>query len=308
LDADTYREKIIAEAQRQAKDILDQARSSAEQEGAEIVQRYSVEAERVLAQAELVKAAAQEQLEAQKLYAEMADLESESREVLERARAKLIQDSSVVEDEPGLGDPADQDTLDVVAPPEGKDETLPDERLLKLGYSSDSEDLLPPDSEDSQTPEAEDGSGKSKELSTYREELPDNELVLGLEISNRSRAYPLRVVTEAKVINDSFYKDEVVVTFGPPSELGMIFHRNVEGRSLTFQALPKTANGLMLMKDLETSTTWEALTGRAISGPLVHAELKRIPYEYSFWFAWKELHPQSEIYATGQSISAAPAL
>ena len=34
------------------------------------------------------------------------------------------------------------------------------------------------------------------------EELPDNDLVLGLEIGTRSKAYPLSVVTEARVIND----------------------------------------------------------------------------------------------------------
>jgi hypothetical protein len=100
----------------------------------------------------------------------------------------------------------------------------------------------------------------------------------------------------------------VLVTFGPPSELGMIFNRNVEGRSLTFEATSETANGLMLMKDLETGTSWEALTGRAIGGPLVHAELRRIPYEYSFWFAWKDLHPQTEIYTPGQNIHAASSL
>ena len=100
----------------------------------------------------------------------------------------------------------------------------------------------------------------------------------------------------------------MLVTFGPPSELGMIFNRNVEGRSLTFEATSETANGLTLMKDLETGTSWEALTGRAIGGPLVHAELRRIPYEYSFWFAWKDLHPQTEIYTPGQNIHAASSL
>jgi hypothetical protein len=305
LDADAYRENIIAQTQDQAKEILDQARSTAERKGAEIVQRYSVEAERILSQAELIKAAAQEQLEAQKLYAEVADLETESRAVLERARAELGHEPSQAEDQANGEDHDKVEDPRPVPPLEDSNETLPSESLLKFGDNSDAEDPLLPGTVDSQTNEVENDSGDSTELCVSQEELPDNELVLGLEIGTRSKAYPLQVVTEAKVINDSLNHQDVLVTFGPPSELGMIFSRRVEGRSLTFQATSETANGLMLMRDVETGTTWEALTGRAISGPLVHAELKRIPYEYSFWFAWKDLHPQTGIYTAEQNVHAA---
>jgi hypothetical protein len=300
LEADAYRENIIAQTQDQAKEILDQARSTAEQKGAEIVQRYSVEAERILSQAELIKAAAQEQLEAQKLYAEVADLETESRAVLERARAELGHETSRAEDQANREDHDKVEDRNPVPPLEDSNETLPSESLPKFGYNSDAE--VP------QADDVENDSGDSMELCADQEQLPDNELVLGLEIGARSKAYPLQVVTEAKVINDSLNHQDVLVTFGPPSELGMIFNRRVEGRSLTFQATSETANGLMLMKDVETGTTWEALTGRAISGPLVHAELKRIPYEYSFWFAWKDLHPQTGIYTAEQNVHAASSL
>jgi hypothetical protein len=60
--------------------------------------------------------------------------------------------------------------------------------------------------------------------------------------------------------------------------------------------LPEANSGLMLMKDEETGTTWEALSGRAISGVLAPKELQRLISEYSFWFAWSELHPNTEIY------------
>ena len=315
LNADAYREKVIAESQRQAKEVLEQARSSAQQEGAEIVQRCSVEAERILAQAELVKAAAQEQLEAQRLYADIANLETESREVLEQARARLSNPSPQSEEEPSQEEEdknGNEETPDPAPPPDDSDDTLRDEallyeRLLKLGNNSDAEDPVLPDTEDFQSHEGESGSIGPAGLCAGRAELPDNELVLGLEIGDRSKAYPLKIVTEARVINDSFNQQDVVITFGPPSELGMIFNRNVEGRSLTFHAVPETAHGLMLMKDQETGTTWEALTGRGISGPLVHAELHRINYEYSFWFAWKDLHPQSEVYTPERKAPAARA-
>jgi hypothetical protein len=159
LEADAYREKVIVEAQDQAKEILKQARSAAEQEGAEIVQRCSIGAERILAQAELIKAAAQEQLEAQNLYAEVADLETESKKVLARARAELGQGPSQTED------PADGEIYDDVEDPEpappvevaGSNEALQFEELLESepGRSSDAEEPLLPSAEDSQVMKSE---------------------------------------------------------------------------------------------------------------------------------------------------------
>ena len=82
---------------------------------------------------------------------------------------------------------------------------------------------------------------------------------------------------------------DILVTFGPPSELDMMFGRNLDGRSLTFKPITKVQNGTTLMKDQETGTIWEVLTGRAISGPLCGGELKPLNSEYSFWFAWSQL-------------------
>lgn len=130
-----------------------------------------------------------------------------------------------------------------------------------------------------------------------KKRLSKNELVVGLELEGHAKAYPVQMAADCKVINDTVAGEDVVVAFGPPSEPGIIFRRCVEGRSLTFAPLPETANGLMLMEDQETGTTWEALTGRAISGTLASKELQRLTSEYSFWFAWRELHPDTEVYA-----------
>jgi hypothetical protein len=60
----------------------------------------ALEVQRTVAEAELIKSAAQEELEAQRIYAEAARLETESLEVLAQVRAKLgEQASSVVEPE-----------------------------------------------------------------------------------------------------------------------------------------------------------------------------------------------------------------
>ena len=77
IEADSYRERIIAQTRRQAEDTFTHARLIAEQGGTEINQKHAIETQKVLAQAELIKAAAEEQFEAQRLHAEASNLQSD---------------------------------------------------------------------------------------------------------------------------------------------------------------------------------------------------------------------------------------
>ena len=129
--------------------------------------------------------------------------------------------------------------------------------------------------------------------------LPGKDLVLGIDLSGAAKAYPFGAMADRVVINDSFAGKAVVVTFDPVSETGAIFDRDVEGRTLTFQLLAGTDDGLLLMKDQETGSTWQALTGRAISGQLAGNAMKQLPAHYSFWFAWSDFHPDTELYEAG---------
>jgi hypothetical protein len=304
VEADAYREKVLAQTQQQAREILRQARLTAEQEGAEIKQKCSIDAEKRLAQAELIKAAAQEQLEAQRLYAEAATLETESKEVLKRASTKLRH-----------GDSYSSESLDQKVSSSFLQGAASITRLLKVGPGNSQTGNnqaksagIPEIPNQGHTPplpypggpstgNGQDPSSTISEESSSKRQPSKNELVVGLELDGCAKAYPVQIAAARKVINDTVAGEDVVVTFGPPSEAGMIFKRCVDGRSLTFVPLPEAANGLMLMKDQETGTIWEALTGRAISGVLCQKKLQRLISEYSFWFAWSELHPDTEIYA-----------
>ena len=51
-----------------------------------------------------------------------------------------------------------------------------------------------------------------------------------------------------------------------------------------------------LLKDDETGSTWMALTGLAIDGPLKGAALERVASHLSFWFAWNDWNPATDLY------------
>ena len=88
-DADSHAESAVAEARQQAQEILEHARAASQRECAELKQQANFEAKQMLAQAQIIRKAAQEELEAHRIYVEAARLNAESHEVLVRARTKL---------------------------------------------------------------------------------------------------------------------------------------------------------------------------------------------------------------------------
>ena len=126
--------------------------------------------------------------------------------------------------------------------------------------------------------------------------LPAKELVVGIDLEGSAKAYPFHVIATERVINDAFRGEAVVVTFEPISETGAVFRSQVDTQSLTFHTLPDAGDGIMLMQDQQTGSTWQAVTGRAIDGPLAGAALRRLPSHYSFWFAWSDFHPDTELF------------
>ena len=86
------------------------------------------------------------------------------------------------------------------------------------------------------------------------------------------------------------------MAFDSESGSGAIFEREFEGETLTFEAVKDGELGPLAMRDRETGTVWRALTGEAVEGSLAGARLKQIRSQLSFWFAWKDFYPSTEVY------------
>ena len=147
--------------------------------------------------------------------------------------------------------------------------------------------------------------------------LPPKDLVLGVALAGAAKAYPFQTMADQGSINDFFSGEFLVVAFDPLSETAAAFDRTVAGSPLTFETLPEQSpqaaitdgglesaansaysDGVFLLRDQETGSTWQALTGRAIDGPLAGTALRRLPSFYSFWFAWSDFHPSTEVYGS----------
>lgn len=48
--------------------------------------------------------------------------------------------------------------------------------------------------------------------------------------------------------------------------------------------------------DLETGSVWDGINGLATDGPHLGKTLERVKSTASFWFGWKDFHPDTVIY------------
>ena len=65
---------------------------------------------------------------------------------------------------------------------------------------------------------------------------------------------------------------------------------------LSFQLEDGPAGVHAVMVDEETGSKWRAFTGRAFEGELEGQTLARLTSHLSFWFAWKDWYPDTELY------------
>ncbi len=122
--------------------------------------------------------------------------------------------------------------------------------------------------------------------------LYTKEFVIGVALDDAPVAYPFSVLNEEPVVNDTVGDSAVVVVFDPATANGVVYSREVDGQTLTFD----TAELPLQLIDAETATIWNAFTGEALSGPLVGSRLDRVKSTRSFWFGWSDFHPQTRLY------------
>ena len=121
--------------------------------------------------------------------------------------------------------------------------------------------------------------------------LRDREQVVGIEIPNGQKAYPIALLRQQTVVNDKVGSTAVllVVTNGDTINA---FSSTARGRTLTFQTKPGGAD----LTDKETGSTWTPY-GECTSGQLKGTKLARLTPLPSFWFSWAEFFPETEVFA-----------
>lgn len=125
--------------------------------------------------------------------------------------------------------------------------------------------------------------------------LPKLKAVLGIELDEHGKAFPLDESGERACWDDKVAGQDIAVFWYGPTHSAVAYQRSLEGRILTLYAdfsSPETAP----FKDKETGTRW-TLAGRAVDGLLKGKELTWVRSVQCRWYAWAAEYPQTELFA-----------
>lgn len=123
-------------------------------------------------------------------------------------------------------------------------------------------------------------------------EPPAPDPVIALSFRGAHRAYPLRVFSGRRVVNDVVGSMEVAVFHDPEKGQSAAWFRTVLGEPIEF---PAAATG-GVAEDLTTITRWDLATGVAIAGNLQGQRLVPIPFTVTTWAEWLAAHPRAAQY------------
>ncbi|MFT5194751.1 MAG: hypothetical protein ACI9EW_000485 [Cellvibrionaceae bacterium] len=122
--------------------------------------------------------------------------------------------------------------------------------------------------------------------------LYTKEFVVGVEFNSNAVAYPFSVLNDEPVVNDTISDAEILVLFDKDSASAVVYDRVVKGQTLTFSV----GNDPFTVIDNETGSTWDSISGEALSGELAGSILNRIKSTTVFWFGWKDFFPDTLLY------------
>ncbi|MCH7864473.1 MAG: DUF3179 domain-containing protein, partial [Proteobacteria bacterium] len=125
--------------------------------------------------------------------------------------------------------------------------------------------------------------------------LPAKAFVLGLILDDEPKAYPFQELAVAPVVHDIIGGTDIVIVYDERSGTAVAFDAELDGDSVQFDFV-RFDDGDLILRDVATGSLWSGLSGEAIEGPLVGAQLRQLPAFYSFWFAWSDFYVNTEVY------------
>jgi hypothetical protein len=132
-------------------------------------------------------------------------------------------------------------------------------------------------------------------VDTSKSGIAAHELMLGITMDGSSKAYPIKTILAAKVIEDSWDAAPVLILVGPDQASIRAFRSDLPNQRLTFLQLQTNADKRAIAQDQDTQSLWD-FRGCAIQGKLSGQCLKPLDANKDYWFDWLNHHPKTAIF------------
>lgn len=128
--------------------------------------------------------------------------------------------------------------------------------------------------------------------------IPDDDRVLGLVVNGTARAYPLILLWNHEIINDTLGGEPVLVSYCPLTGSGIAFDPVIEGQLRNFGVSGLLYENNLVMFDRTTESLWNQLLLGAQCGPERGKNLDLIPVIETTLGHWRQLYPQTTVVTT----------
>ena len=138
--------------------------------------------------------------------------------------------------------------------------------------------------------------GRFDFMGTYVADDHYGALGLSVGLGPQAKLFPFNALSKQPVVNDRVSPQDIVVTFDRENKQAAAFDRKIDARVLTFHAAKETRDNMPLMRDQETGSLWEAMSGRAVGGKLKGREI--LPVITVPWAIerWRQIYNKGIVY------------
>lgn len=124
--------------------------------------------------------------------------------------------------------------------------------------------------------------------------IPDDFLILGVRIGDEVRAYPLQIMDRHEIVNDTFGKGNVAVTYCPLTGTGIAWDRG----SSEFGVSGLLFRNNLIPYDRSSNSRWSQMQLRAVNGHKIGVDVQLVDFVETTWGSWKQLFPESKVLTT----------
>lgn len=128
--------------------------------------------------------------------------------------------------------------------------------------------------------------------------LQSTDRVLGIVFNSETKAYPIKILNFHEIVNDTFARHPVLVSYCPLCGTGMAFDALMNGQFYLFGVSGLLYNSDLLMYDRNSESLWSQIEALAINGPQKGVRLQRIPVEHTTWEDWRSRYPATKVLST----------
>ena len=126
-----------------------------------------------------------------------------------------------------------------------------------------------------------------------------DDVVFGLVLDGRARAYPRRIVGWHQLIEDEIGDETAAIVFCPPCGGAVAYDPRVDGERYDLGISGLIYESRSLLFDSQSNSLWDAFTGRPVLGTLLNREieLQQRTLVTTTWADWAARHPNTSVLA-----------